>query len=499
MINALQAPINYTQGFVNLGPAFEGLGSAIGNFGEATEYRNKQIAAQQAKEQFAADLESAQKNGTQAAWTAMIAKYPQFREAFGDVRKGVGEERVKNEFNQGFEISTALENNAPEVAKQRLKTIIDARKNSGEQTGIYQQAYDLIDSGNVKGAQAGINLALSILDPDAYKKTVEARGAPASAEAKVRKDIADADAAVAAATTAQATAANAEEKAKADAQRATADALKASVDAKYAEKKNIADLETQKWNVKNLQNQIGVRGAQLGLDRQRLAFDTQTKLLELKNTLDKVPEGAQKLINDAAIASGAAKQQAGQYNDLATRITDVGGYSGFLGSGAELLKKATGKQDAVSELRQEFTRLRNSAVASSLFSGPSTDKDVALVLEGFPPPNASPKQLASFLRGMAKIKDIDASVESAKADWLAGNKGSLTRANSAFMAGDYAVKPGESFADFQSRVAKDVSARYATGKPAPSSQIPTGAPKSAEETKRAQTLQAADAIIRGGK
>lgn len=280
--------------------------------------------------------------------------------------------------------------------------------------------------------------------------------------------------------------------------KAGAEATTAEVGAQFAVPKAQAELEAAKWNVKNLQNQINVRGAQLGLDRQRLAMDTQVKLAELGSKMTEIPVGAQKLINDAAVTAGAAKQQAGQYNDLASRITSIGSSWGALGSGAEWLKKQTGSQGAVSALRQEFTRLRNSAAVGSLPPGPATDRDIQMVLEGFPPPTASPAQLAGFLRGMAKLKDIDAAVEGAKVDWLAGNKGALTRAQNTFQAGDYAVKPGETFADFQSRVAKDVAKRYSGGSSSLVDQIPT--PRNPNPGgAQSKIMQEADAIIWGGK
>jgi hypothetical protein len=237
-----------------------------------------------------------------------------------------------------------------------------------------------------------------------------------------------------------------------------------------------------------------VRGAQLGLDRQRLALDTQVKMAELSSKLNDVPESARKLINDAAVTAGATKQQAAQYNDLAGRIKDIGSAWGIAGSSAEWLKKATGEQGAVSALRQEFTRLKNSAAVSSLPPGPATDKDIAMVMEGFPPATANPAQLSSFLRGMAKLKDIESSVEGAKVDWLAGNRGSLTRARDTFQAGDYAVKPGETFTDFSSRVAKDVSRRY-SGENSDLAKIPTKNNVAPANNVRS----AADAILAGGR
>jgi hypothetical protein len=144
------------------------------------EMQQQRVAAQQAqaaKQQLASDVEAARADGSQQAWLGMIAKYPQFREAFAEVRKGVGEEQVKSEFFSGFEISNALEANQPLVAAEKLRTEIAARKNSGKPAGLYEQALARIEEGDNKRAQSGINEILSVLDPDRFEKTMKAKAA----------------------------------------------------------------------------------------------------------------------------------------------------------------------------------------------------------------------------------------------------------------------------------------------------------------------------------
>ena len=194
-INPLQAPTNY----MAMLPQVD-LGQQFAEFGQVLAQRQQKEAALNAQKQYAADLQSTLDNPTQRAWSRLIAKYPSQREAFKDAQAGFAKEQLSNEFNQGSEISMALENNNPEVAKAKLQTIIEAKKNSGEQTGVYEQVFDALDSGNVKGAQAGVNMALSLLDPDKFQKMVESRGAAAAApfalteaEAKSKKALADAE------------------------------------------------------------------------------------------------------------------------------------------------------------------------------------------------------------------------------------------------------------------------------------------------------------------
>jgi hypothetical protein len=156
----------------------------------------------------------------------------------------------------------------------------------------------------------------------------------------------------------------------------------------------------------------------------------------------------------------------------------------------------------MTQLRQEYTRLRNTAAIKSLPPGPATDRDIALALRGFPGENASSQDLSNFLRGMAKLQNIDASINNAKTDWLAQNNGTLTRAKSTFVAGDYAANPGETFNDFAQRIVSDVSNRY-TQKQAPvaNSEIPVPRNSAPIQTPPAQgnIRSQADAILSGGR
>jgi hypothetical protein len=207
-------------------------------------------------------------------------------------------------------------------------------------------------------------------------------------------------------------------------------------------------------------------------------------------------------VNDSAILASTSKQSANQMNDLANRIENLGGYGSFSRL-SEFAKSAIGAEGYETSLRQEYTRVRNSQAIKALPPGPATDKDIELALSGFPKNTADSKLVAQFLRGMAKLQDIDAAVSNAKTDWLAQNNGTLTRAGKTFIAGDFTVRPGESFNDFTTRVARDVNAQYAgTGvdaqRQARVNQIPTNAnPRPAA----AQTniMSQADAILRGGR
>jgi hypothetical protein len=314
---------------------------------------------------------------------------------------------------------------------------------------------------------------------------------------------------VADATTAQATATNAADRAKADADKAVADANAAKVKAKYAEQVEIAGLNKTNWDINNLRSQIGDRSARLNLDTQKTAADVAAKMSDIQKNLTDIPADTRKLINESAVLAATSKQSAGQFNDLAKRLDESGGGYGVFSSASDFLKKGAGFQGGMTQLRQEYTRLRNTAAIKSLPPGPATDKDIAMALKGFPSDNASAGDLSSFLRGMAKLQDVDASINNAKTDWLAQNNGTLTRAKNTFVAGDYATKPGETFNDFSQRIIGDVSKKYQSPEQTAEerrqkliSQIPTNqaqVPAAAAAAAPANIRSQADAILRGGQ
>jgi 2C-methyl-D-erythritol 2,4-cyclodiphosphate synthase len=412
--------------------------------------------------------------------------------------------------NQVSPIAFALKTGNVEHGITQLMQKAEAARNSGDtQDATYLT--QLAEQAKTQPENIG-NLFASkmVLIPggkealDNLLKMIQEDRAAAAAPEELRKKIADADAAVADAKTKQATATNAAEKAAADAAKATADAKKAAVDAQYAERVQLAGLEEKGWNVKNLKSQISDRSARLGLDQQTMQATVAEKLSSIQKNLNEIPADTRKLINESATLAAASKQSANQMNDLAKRIEDLGGY-GTASRLGEFAKKTLGAEGYETGLRQEYTRLRNQAGIKSLPPGPATDKDIQLALKGFPEDTSNSKSIASFLRGMAKLQEIDAASNNAKTDWLAQNNGTLTRAGKTFIAGDYTVNTGETFNDFNSRVVTDISKRYrsreqqmederaATMAKIPTTGTPAAAP--APVNIRAQ----ADAILNGGR
>jgi hypothetical protein len=510
-------PINYgvqiqdpTQSFLS---AFQ-TGASIQESRLKQEQQQQQLANQKLIQEGFAKLR--QPNATAADYANLAMVLPEtqaksVRESF-NMLSG---ERQNAALQQSGQVFSAFRSGQPEIAISLLDRQIEGKRNSGDEEGAkFLETWRNVAKENPKATEDYFGFTISQMPggdkviESAVKLGGELR-AQAKAPAELTQAIAAADKAVAEATTAQATATNAAEKAAADAAKATADANAAKVKAKYAEQVEIAGLNKTNWDINNLRSQIGDRSARLNLDTQKTAADVAEKMSSIQSKLNDIPSDTRKLINESATLAATSKQSAQQFNDLAKRLDESGGGYGVFSSASDFLKKGAGFQGGMTQLRQEYTRLRNTAAIKSLPPGPATDKDIAMALKGFPSDNASAGDLSSFLRGMAKLQDVDASINNAKTDWLAQNNGTLTRAKNTFVAGDYATKPGETFNDFAQRIVVDVSKKYRSPEQMAEdrrqqlvSQIPTNqaqVPAAAAAAAPANIRSQADAILSGGQ
>jgi myosin heavy subunit len=448
------------------------------------------------------------------------------------------------------QVFSAFKAGKPDIAINLLDQQITARRNSGDEEGAkFLQTWRDVAQENPQAAEDYFGFTLSQMPGgDKVISSAIALGGEKRAQEKAPEELreakAKADKAVTDAEIAQKTATNAIEKAAADsalaraqatkaqveasiaeatklakigqagseAQKAESEAQKAATEARFAESLAQAGLNKTNWDIKNLQSQINDRSAKLALDKQLTAATVADKLSSIQGRLTEIPPEARKLINESATAAATSKQSADQFNDLAKRLDEAGGGYGVFSNASDFLKKSVGFQGGMTQLRQEYTRLRNTAAIKSLPPGPATDKDIAMALKGFPSDNASATDLSAFLRGMAKLQDIDASISNAKTDWLSQNNGLLTRAKNTFVAGDYATKPGETFNDFSQRIVGDVSKKYRSPEQVaeerrqqlvgqiPTTSAPATVPGGRAAPATVPNVRAqADAILRGGR
>lgn len=199
--------------------------------------------------------------------------------------------------------------------------------------------------------------------------------------------------------------------------------------------------------LRDIESKIKERSDRLDLDRDKLQSDVEMKVTELSGRGQKLEPDARKLVNDATVAAVTGEQSASRMLNLAQRIEAAEGGKGVGTRASQWFAKTTGRQDEFTLMRQEYTRLKNTQAIKALPPGPATDRDIELALRGFPDENANAATLASFLRGMAKMQQYEASTKDAEAEWVNAT-GSLGRARNDIMIGDIQVPAGSTYVDF---------------------------------------------------
>lgn len=417
-------PINYMAMIpqIDLG---ESLMQGIRSGAEIQAIRAKRQEQEQAKiaqEQYRQDLQGAMNNPTQQTWAEMIAKYPGQREAFSKSAELYGKDKAQNEFWQGMEVSNALENGAPEIAREKLTEIVAARKNSGQPAGIYEQVLTAIDSGNIKGAQGATNMALSMLDPDNFQKALKNRVSAATTGAEISK-------------------------AGAEAKKLGAEATQAQLEAGQTPERLQLEAAKGRAEIRNIDSQINERAQRLGLDRDKLQSDVEMKLYEFGKKESALDSDARKLVNDSAIASVAADQAASRMQGIAEKLESSNMGSGKFATASEWWKKNWGSEDEFSALRKEAMELTSKAVLEMLPAGSASNQDVKEAREAFLSPTAKPETLAKAMRTMARLQTLKSATENAKAEWV-NSVGSLGRAKGDVVVDGIKVPGGMSFIDF---------------------------------------------------
>ena len=335
----------------------------------------------------------------------------------------LSKDQQQNQLRFGGQVISAFSANQPQIGIQLLKDRALAERNSGRESEAkaYEVAAQLAENDPASALKiAGINMAsLAQFGGDkvleASIKALKAPGEIRTAEAGATKE----------------------------------ELITANTPTRLAlENTNTAA------NIRNLDSQIVERSNRLVLDKDRLKLDhdklqsdVELKLFELNQKGTTLDANAAKIVNDAAVAAVGSEQAAGRMLDLASRMESAGGGRGAGTSFTEKVKNLTGNQDGFTQLRNEYTRLRNTQAIKSLPPGVATDKDIELALKGLPPENADAAVLASFLRGMAKMAQYEAVAEGAKSEWVNSN-GTLGRANKDIDIGGIQVPKGTTYMDF---------------------------------------------------
>ena len=128
-------------------------------------------------------------------------------------------------------------------------------------------------------------------------------------------------------------------------------------------------------------------------------------------------------------AATTSSSQAGRMISLSSQFNDAmsSGSSARVGA---FINRIRGNSDEAAAARLEYAAIRNVFVLESLPQGSASDADVQLALSTTPDEFNDPAQIASWLRGQAKMAAMTAEYNLFKADYLNKNQGAagLSRA-----------------------------------------------------------------------
>jgi hypothetical protein len=181
--------------------------------------------------------------------------------------------------------------------------------------------------------------------------------------------------------------------------------------------------------------------------------------------LESMPEDVRKLVNTSVGEAEKLRNQANQATDIADRFAaaaaqadtnwwDRNTSTGSKGAFGEWLKSQFGTENDITQMRKDYTAFRNTQAAALLKDfRPASDTDVAMVMKGFLPETADMNQVASYLKGMAKVAKYQTELESGKADWVQ-QVGTLGKTQSELNINGVTVPAGTSYIKYTGMIAQ---------------------------------------------
>lgn len=424
-------------GQANIGGAPEAVKTALFNNNLATQNQAQQFDLEK---QHAALMQMYQDQQDQKAlWGqlqanpnpkntfAYISRFPQHAEPIAKAFQMLDGKQQEGELRTIADVTAMLDGGNNQAAYDAITAREAADHAAGLDTSQYSALKQMILQ-DPKTARGMAHLTLGAVAPDKYganlKGISEAYTEDATRAPKV------------ALTTAQA------QEAGVKAQMAP-QVIQSNLDTGQAQRQRMAA------QTANEQADLRLKSEGLALDRDKFTSNMQLELMKLQQTGIK-PEGdSLKLMNDAAASAVEANMLADRQEDLAARIkvADLGRW----GNAREFLKATTGSQDYATQLRAEYTQVKNSAAVANRKSMPGamSDADREFLLKGFPSDNAPGEYWARFLGVMAQAQRLVAKSEDRKAQWISAN-GSLGNAKGDINVAGTMIPRGTSFSEFMS-------------------------------------------------
>ena len=135
----------------------------------------------------------------------------------------------------------------------------------------------------------------------------------------------------------------------------------------------------------------------------------------------KLSATAEKALIDSQDAAQASDTAVSELLSIASEFENLDPETiktGFAGKAREAFVSFLGTQDDLTRVRKRYNQIVNNQVMQNLPPGVASDKDIEIAFSGFLKDTADTKTTAAFLRGLAKIEQINGKFNTFKADWI---------------------------------------------------------------------------------
>lgn len=182
--------------------------------------------------------------------------------------------------------------------------------------------------------------------------------------------------------------------------------------------KSMLDIAKDLMTIENMKSQIKNRED----TNERLEAQQRQEEKEYEEGKTELTPDQQKLYTGWLDAADQYRGQFQTYGSMSERFLQAKEdktIRGFAGSFLTVLRKGFGMGNTgIDALKEEYDAIKNQIALGRIPRGPASDKDIKFALQGIPWREDNAEKIAQFLRGLSKLKALQAAKVQSKIDYL---------------------------------------------------------------------------------
>jgi hypothetical protein len=442
----------------NLTPAAAAAGGMIA--GQQIQRQARQFEAWDAQQQedqmFQQDIAALGQKSRPLAqdYFGLLAKYPQRAQMLTAKYEALDSAQRENMLQNVMPIYTAAYNGKHGLAAQMAEQQAQAAEKSGDMEmakSLRQTAQQIKAQPEVTTGVMGATIARA-LGPERAKSVFDALNAPTAAVGlgfDTKRKAAELNQAIYESRIKSEEAATAQERYEAEA------------DLKRYEAE-LAQMKAENGPMSfELDNQVTYEtGRKMRADADSAEYDAQGKQRSVGMPV--IPAQLQNKIIDWQLSAENGRRSAIQARELAQTFKTIGAPGGIFSTAGDWYDRAFGKDTNEAKARMALERYVNAEAIKMLPPGNATERDMELVLAGFPKRTSDSTVIAEYLAAAERISNAIADADLARAEW-AETFGTLGKARTSGEVGGVQIMPGTSFNDYAAMKSRGAGKQPAPG------------------------------------